>query len=1028
MLDPIGGFQRIRELYITYLETAFRIRDPHVSRERCHLLETPGTLCTEPLIEPIPRYETCDFQLDELAHSGIEDSRLPGFTPQERAAFAELALSGLFDAQPASPGAAIHWIGKHSLYKHQAEMLWRGVQPGKPGIVTSGTGSGKTESFLLPIFAMLAKEAIHWPASGTDFLRRRWWQDATGEPYRTWKDVPNRPSKAHPDQTPFVPHRQHERRPAAVRALILYPMNALVEDQLVRIRRALDSDAARETMERQFNRNRIFLGRYTSVTPVTGFHRHPRPGEKEYLRQSRKLRELFKAMQQLQQTQDIARQAQLRAAQDDPRFLFPSIDGSELSSRWDMQAHPPDILITNVSMLNAMLAREVDAPIFDQTRRWLLDNEEAYFFLVLDELHLQRGSAGTEVSFLLRLLFHRLGLTDPAHQHKLRILASSASLPMQGKTRDDSLEYLWNAFGRHGMWTVPGIVGDPIDRSSWQEAVIEGKTRKEEARGTHLLQPAPYQALIDSSPTTPHKESAIVHDPREQEAIWRTIASDLLGCSDHADLAALVRECVEEAGYRLAVACWSEEDGRPRATTLGTLAQRLFSAGTSETTEAVRGLLIVRGVDDQFDAWFSDPKPQAPSFRVHTFFRSIEGLFGPADGQAGVATEFRSVSRPVGRLDVERDVRYERSITPAGKAKRRFELLYCECCGELFFGGMRPQGMAGKEPELLPNDPDLDGLPDTAVSQRFEELSAEVFAVFWPACGKKPQKSPTAEIGSWIDATLAPETGQIQRLGPATRKGLSEGLVRGYFYYRPFDKEDSHQRKGTDPGTAVPYACPACGSDYSQRRKEYRLAPIRNFRTGFAKTTQLLATELFDLLKLDAAEPKLVSFSDSRQDAASAALDIERRHHEDVRRQILVETLRERVYQRVPRAQLEHELAEVLAGYREAVVNDEEEQAEALRKRRDELRAQIASASDPAVPLSDVLETVTGNATNFLGPRGQRAPLRPLLRRFVELGIHPTDPTGVERFELGSHVGMQKAKQIPWDWLFHIPTVPGEYY
>src|SRR5690606_22393079 len=79
--------------------------------------------------------------------------------------------------------------------------------------------------------------------------------------------------------------------------------------------------------------------------------------------------------------------------EEDDRFLFPRVDGAELLSRWDMQLTPPDILITNVSMLGAMLNREVDAPIFEKTKRWLENNDDSYFYLVLDELHLQRGAA-----------------------------------------------------------------------------------------------------------------------------------------------------------------------------------------------------------------------------------------------------------------------------------------------------------------------------------------------------------------------------------------------------------------------------------------------------------------------------------------------------------------------------------------------------------------------------------------------------------------------------------------------------------
>ena len=55
MLDPVGGFERIRNQYITYLETAFRIRDSGVSAERRWMLEQPGALATEPFVEPIPR-------------------------------------------------------------------------------------------------------------------------------------------------------------------------------------------------------------------------------------------------------------------------------------------------------------------------------------------------------------------------------------------------------------------------------------------------------------------------------------------------------------------------------------------------------------------------------------------------------------------------------------------------------------------------------------------------------------------------------------------------------------------------------------------------------------------------------------------------------------------------------------------------------------------------------------------------------------------------------------------------------------
>ena len=73
-------------------------------------------------------------------------------------------------------------------------------------------------------------------------------------------------------------------------------------------------------------------------------------------------------------------------------------------SRWDMQDHPPDITITNYSMLNIMLMRSIEAPIFDQTRQWLQQDGERVFHLVVDELHSYRGTPGTEVAYLIRVL------------------------------------------------------------------------------------------------------------------------------------------------------------------------------------------------------------------------------------------------------------------------------------------------------------------------------------------------------------------------------------------------------------------------------------------------------------------------------------------------------------------------------------------------------------------------------------------------------------------------------------------------
>src|SRR5262245_13130125 len=255
MQDPLGGFLRIRELYIAYLDTAFRIGDESVAMERRRLLRSPGTLCTEPLLEPLPRYEAAASAFHELVESvNTDNDPLAGFGRAERIAFVELVLSGLFLSRPAVSGdrAPTTRVGEFKPYSHQLHMLSRGAKDGSPGIVTSGTGSGKTESFLLPLLAALTKEAKTWPKPEQHFLKRRWWHDPeTRKPYAKLGadgiSVPHynaiplslRPSRRNPMGTPFRAHREGERRTAALRALILYPMNALVEDQLVRLRKAL---------------------------------------------------------------------------------------------------------------------------------------------------------------------------------------------------------------------------------------------------------------------------------------------------------------------------------------------------------------------------------------------------------------------------------------------------------------------------------------------------------------------------------------------------------------------------------------------------------------------------------------------------------------------------------------------------------------------------------------------------------------------------------------------------------------------
>ncbi len=1022
MFDPVGGFLRIRELFITYLETAFRIGDRKISDERRTLLESQGSMCTDPLLEPMPRYKSVEWRLEDL--ESLSEGPVDSLAPDARKAFVRLASSGLFE------NGAVH------LYRHQASMLKLGTSVGRPGIVTSGTGSGKTESFLLPVMAQIIKEAKGWAKPSKSYLKQAWWHGSDGRPFETFSAIPasRRPLKKNPGADPFIAHRDGERRVAAVRCLILYPMNALVEDQLSRLRKALDSDEARLVLDDEIGGNRIFFGRYTGGTPVTGFNVHPRlSADDDCKRRARQLEKLFEEMVQFERTQrEIRKQSVIRPDDfdRDDKFMFPSVDGAELLSRWDMQQYPPDILITNVSMLGAMLNREVDEPIFEATRKWLTSNEDSYFYLVLDELHLQRGAAGTEVSYLLRYLLFRLGLTDPAHRHKLRILASSASLPIEGAEGAKSRDYLWDMFGSFGTWTADGNHASGAD--GWSSSIVAGEPEVETPKSTAVLPVAPFIEFLikhDGGSAEP-AGSASGQNPVLIEPQWRSVARALTTI-DTGDLSKVVRAAIEEAGRRLAVACWSESDGRPRAVDIHALATSLFE-GEIGLDNALRGLLLVRGLGDAFQGWFvqeAESRPiETPSFRLHTFFRSIEGLYAPLDRGLSSDNVFRSATRKVGRLSLERaaslglsDGHQDSNVPPL----RLLEVLYCECCGELFVGGMRRR-RGPSEFEILPNEADLDGLPDAAASQRFEDLSFDQYCLFWPT--DRTTQPPVYDAGSrqtpvdgWGPAHLDPATAVVRSTNPASK--VAADNVRGWIFTRA-SRQDRHKRTNQQRGTNVPYECPSCETDYSPRRIDggTRLSPIRHFRTGFAKTTQLLASDLFHLLKLHSSSPKLVSFSDSRQDAAKAALDVESRHHEDVRRDILVAELW-RAHESTPSAGDCDSRIKVLRGLRrQAEDADDDKEERRYASEIEALRKQRLDAEEGTIPIGVIVEN--HRQPQFLGTAGTREPLKPLIQGFVALGIHPTHPAGTRPFRA------EEAGQTRWfDWyaLFKSDDATGRF-
>lgn len=387
--SPIDVAQDLKSSLLRFIETAYPLRDASLREERAALLGRPGRLVSELLLEPVIPYPST-VPLSEL----IEEMG-PYSGAVEKAAqllFGDYATDKGVYLREHQVDALRHSLGTH----HQ----------GKPHVVvTSGTGSGKTESFLLPILSRLFHESASWhtPADPSSY----WWQD---QKKPTW-----------------LPQRGHETRDAAVRAIVLYPTNALVEDQVARLRKAF------RRARRQFDAT-FWFGRYTGMT--LGNNAIP-DGSKS----ARKEQEIAFELSRFVSEYDELTGAVSDLTESD-MALFSDPRMHELLLRWDMVSTPPDVLVTNYSMINVMLMRQFETPMFEQTAAWLKKSPDHVLTLVVDELHAYRGTPGTEVALILRRLLDRFDLGPQSEQ--LRIIATSASL----NDDQDGLEYLEQFFAQ----------------------------------------------------------------------------------------------------------------------------------------------------------------------------------------------------------------------------------------------------------------------------------------------------------------------------------------------------------------------------------------------------------------------------------------------------------------------------------------------------------------------------------------------------------------------------------------------------
>lgn len=291
------------------------------------------------------RYAPADASLRDEVHRALDErfesdkgpfrQTTPAYVTS--ASLSDLVASGLLHEQLGRIDPDV-FPADRPLHRHQEEALRKATER-RNLVVATGTGSGKTECYLFPILHHLLTE-----------------EDA---------GTLTRPG---------------------VRALLLYPMNALANDQMQRIRNLL----------RPYPN--VTFGRYIGATP---------------------------------ESRQEGAQAHRATTGAEP-------DGGELVSREEIRERPPHILLTNYAMLEYLLLRPNDTTLFDGPtgKHWR--------WIVLDEMHVYNGARGAEIAMLLRRVRDRVVRSA---QGQLQFIGTSATLGSGSRDADRIAGFASNLFG-----------------------------------------------------------------------------------------------------------------------------------------------------------------------------------------------------------------------------------------------------------------------------------------------------------------------------------------------------------------------------------------------------------------------------------------------------------------------------------------------------------------------------------------------------------------------------------------------------
>lgn len=593
-LTPNQAVAHLQESLAGYLEAQYRISHPLMFAERGDLLRRQGVIAQAPFVESTPAFAT-----GRLVHE------MEGTRPQD----VPLGLSELM----------CHGIpmDRFPLYTHQEAALTASLDAHNL-LVASGTGSGKTEAYVLPILARILREAYSWPAPVGPASDG--YYDSNTE---TWCHV-----------------RRHETRTPALRAIILYPTNALVNDQMSRLRRLLALNGSPQWQQNRLSNNLIHFGMYTSLTPPTRdpYSEAKRQDFQQYLEHI------------AEEWNNLSHDLQITGN-------WPSPSGPEMLCRWDMQAAPPDILVTNYSMLEYMLVRPIESTIFTKTKDWLAESPDHTVTLVLDEAHTYTGAKGTEVAYLVRRLKERLGLDSGSNQ--FQAIATSASVPVTGQA-DEA--------GRLAKFAAD-LFGEPQNSFSLIHAGVA-----DPAPGARKLTSRSFNAF------SRFQKDFNQSDP--WPAIHRLAESLRLDQPDATDAQVALYQMLENN----ADAKWIRARTARNGTLLSELANECWPINKSQADkeQATAGLLAAASLARP------TPDPDTPpilSMRLHTFFRGLPGLWVCLNPNCPEVPASYQGARPAGKIYT--DPRPWCSELCGGRV---LEMFSCRKCGLLFAGGMTDSG------------------------------------------------------------------------------------------------------------------------------------------------------------------------------------------------------------------------------------------------------------------------------------------------------------------------------------------------